>query len=146
MKEYLDELGFPCTHCRAKPRKVHTKIGISQPAHLYVGKGKFEEIQTHILKKTNQAPVIFDDEPSPKQVANIEREKVKILDRTSLILDIFPQNVRRPLQHARSGTRAQYLYSASKHHKHVDSTSNASAAGIGMRARANPYRLKPTGE
>ena len=55
----------------------------------YVGKGKLEELKAYV--EEHEIPlVIFDDELSPKQVANIEKElQVKVLDRTSLILDIF---------------------------------------------------------
>lgn len=66
----------------------------------YVGKGKLEELKQYIEEE--EIPlVIFDDELSPKQVANIEKElQVKVLDRTSLILDILPNGLRRP-RHAR---------------------------------------------
>ena len=55
----------------------------------FVGKGKLDEIARYV--EDNEVNlVIFDDDLTPKQVANIEREvKVKVLDRTSLILDIF---------------------------------------------------------
>ena len=54
----------------------------------YVGTGKLEEIRQYV-EDNEIGLVIFDDDLSPKQVANIERElKVKILDRTSLILEI----------------------------------------------------------
>ena len=54
-----------------------------------MGKGKLDEIARYV--EDNEVNlVIFDDDLTPKQVANIEREvKVKVLDRTSLILDIF---------------------------------------------------------
>ena len=60
----------------------------------YVGKGKLEEIKEYIHQEEENerevGMVIFDDELSAKQIRNIEAElKVKILDRTSLILDIF---------------------------------------------------------
>ena len=60
----------------------------------YVGKGKLEEIKCYIEAEEEAereiGMVIFDDELSAKQLRNIEKElKVKILDRTSLILDIF---------------------------------------------------------
>ena len=55
----------------------------------FVGKGKLEEIAQYI-EENEVGLVIFDDDLTPKQVANIEKEvKVKVLDRTSLILDIF---------------------------------------------------------
>ena len=60
----------------------------------YVGKGKLEEIKEYIHREEEEereiGMVIFDDELSAKQIRNIEAElKVKILDRTSLILDTF---------------------------------------------------------
>ena len=60
----------------------------------YVGKGKLEEIKEYIRSEEEAereiGMVIFDDELSAKQIRNIEAElKIKILDRTSLILDIF---------------------------------------------------------
>ena len=80
----------------------------------YVGKGKLEEIKNYIETcEENEEPigmVIFDDELSAKQIRNIENElKVKILDRTSLILDIFAMRA----QTANAKTQvelAQYRY------------------------------------
>ena len=61
---------------------------------LYLGKGKVEELQTHVEMLGLQM-IIFDDDLSPVQVRNLERElKVKILDRSSLILDIFASRAR----------------------------------------------------
>ena len=75
----------------------------------FVGKGKLEEIRQYI-EDNDIGMVIFDDDLSSKQVANIERElKVKILDRTSLILDIFAKRA----QTANAKTQvelAQYQY------------------------------------
>ncbi|MDE6358420.1 MAG: GTPase HflX, partial [Duncaniella sp.] len=60
----------------------------------YVGKGKLDEIRLFI-EENDIGMAIFDDELTSKQVVNIERElKVKILDRTSLILDIFAKRAR----------------------------------------------------
>ena len=80
----------------------------------YVGKGKLEEIKQYILAEEEAerevGMVIFDDELSAKQMRNIERElNVKILDRTSLILDIFAMRA----QTASAKTQvelAQYRY------------------------------------
>jgi GTP-binding protein HflX len=75
----------------------------------YVGKGKLDEIRQYV-EDNEIGLVIFDDDLSPKQVTNIERElKVKILDRTSLILDIFARRA----QTATARTQvelAQYQY------------------------------------
>ena len=75
----------------------------------YVGKGKLEEIRQYV-QDNEIGMVIFDDDLSTKQVSNIERElQVKILDRTSLILDIFAKRA----QTANAKTQvelAQYQY------------------------------------
>ena len=81
----------------------------------YVGKGKLQEIKEYLLQKKEEegeevGMVIFDDELSAKQIRNIENElNVKILDRTSLILDIFAMRA----QTANAKTQvelAQYKY------------------------------------
>ena len=93
-KEYLDELEFLADTAGAVTVKRFTQKANGPSSVTYVGKGKLEEIREYIEKcAENEDPigmVIFDDELSAKQIRNIENElKVKILDRTSLILDIF---------------------------------------------------------
>ena len=93
-KEYLDELEFLADTAGAVTVKRFTQKVNGPSAVTYVGKGKLEEIKAYIEQcEDNEEPigmVIFDDELSAKQIRNIENElKVKILDRTSLILDIF---------------------------------------------------------
>ncbi|MDE5714243.1 MAG: GTPase HflX [Muribaculaceae bacterium] len=109
VKEYLDELDFLARTAGAEPEKRFIqKLDYPNP-RTYVGKGKLEEIRLYI-EDNDIGLVIFDDDLSPKQVANIERElKVKILDRTSLILDIFAKRA----QTATARTQvelAQYQY------------------------------------
>lgn len=109
VKEYLDELDFLARTAGAEPEKRFIqKLEYPNP-RTYVGKGKLEEI-LHYIEDNDIGLVIFDDDLSPKQVANIERElKVKILDRTSLILDIFAKRA----QTATARTQvelAQYQY------------------------------------
>ncbi|MDE6754306.1 MAG: GTPase HflX, partial [Muribaculaceae bacterium] len=109
VKEYLDELDFLARTAGAEPEKRFIqKLEYPNP-RTYVGKGKLEEIRLYI-EENDIGLVIFDDDLSPKQVANIERElKVKILDRTSLILDIFAKRA----QTATARTQvelAQYQY------------------------------------
>ena len=89
VREYLDELAFLARTAGAEPEKEFVqKLEYPNP-RTYVGKGKLDEILKYV-EENEIGLVIFDDELSPKQVANIEKElKVKILDRTSLILDIF---------------------------------------------------------
>ena len=88
-KEYLDELDFLSRTAGVNP--VKRFIQRLEQAHsvTFVGKGKLEEIRQYV-EEQEIGLVIFDDELSPKQLRNIEQTlKVKILDRTSLILDIF---------------------------------------------------------
>ena len=93
-KEYLDELAFLAETAGAVTVKRFTQRLDSPNSVTYVGKGKLDEIRDYI-KAEEEAErevgmVIFDDELSAKQLRNIEKElQVKILDRTSLILDIF---------------------------------------------------------
>ena len=109
--EYLDELEFLATTAGARTVKRFTQKVNGPSSVTYVGSGKLEEIR-HYIKMCEDAydeamehredyasdaempqpvgMVIFDDELSAKQIRNIEKElQVKILDRTSLILDIF---------------------------------------------------------
>lgn len=109
VNEYLDELDFLARTAGAVPEKRFVqKMDYPNP-RTYVGSGKLEEIRQYV-EDNEIGLVIFDDDLSPKQVANIERElKVKILDRTSLILDIFANRA----QTATARTQvelAQYQY------------------------------------
>lgn len=107
--EYLDELSFLAETAGAEPcKRFIQKLDYPNP-RTYVGKGKLDEIRNYV-EDNNIGLVIFDDDLSPKQVLNVERElKVKILDRTSLILDIFARRA----QTATARTQvelAQYQY------------------------------------
>ena len=88
-KEYLDELDFLSRTAGVQPVERFIQR-IDQPHTVtFVGKGKLEEIRQYV-EEHEIGLVIFDDELTPKQLRNIEQVlKVKILDRTSLILDIF---------------------------------------------------------
>lgn len=93
-KEYLDELEFLADTAGAVTVKRFTQKVGGPNQTTYVGKGKLEEIRDYIKREEDNdheiGMVIFDDELSPRQIRNIESMlKVKILDRTSLILDIF---------------------------------------------------------
>ncbi|MDD6378409.1 MAG: GTPase HflX [Prevotella sp.] len=93
-KEYLDELEFLADTAGAVTVKRYTQRAGGPNMTSYVGKGKLEEIKEYIKQKDDAddpiGMVIFDDELSAQQLRNIEKElQVKILDRTSLILDIF---------------------------------------------------------
>lgn len=87
--EYLDELAFLADTAGATVVKKFLQR-IDQPNRAtFVGTGKLQEIRQYV-EDNEIGLVIFDDDLSSKQVSNIEKElKTKILDRTSLILDIF---------------------------------------------------------
>lgn len=113
-KEYLDELEFLADTAGAETIKRFTQRVNGPNSVTYVGKGKLEEIRDYIKEKDDEddpvGMVIFDDELSAKQIRNIENElQIKILDRTSLILDIFAMRA----QTANAKTQvelAQYHY------------------------------------
>ena len=113
-KEYLDELEFLADTAGAVTVKRFTQKVVAPNQTTYVGKGKLEEIRQYIKDEEEEdreiGMVIFDDELSAKQIRNIEQElQVKILDRTSLILDIFAMRA----QTAAAKTQvelAQYRY------------------------------------
>ncbi len=112
--EYLDELEFLAHTAGAVTVKRFTQKVNGPNSVTYVGKGKLDEIRQYIEDEAEAereiGMVIFDDELSAKQLRNIEKElKVKILDRTSLILDIFAMRA----QTANAKTQvelAQYRY------------------------------------
>ena len=123
--EYLDELAFLAETAGAEVVKTFTQKLDCPNSVTYVGKGKLQEIREYIElcaeepeedefgnipESQEVGMVIFDDELSAKQLRNIEAElKVKILDRTSLILDIFAMRA----QTANAKTQvelAQYKY------------------------------------
>ena len=88
-KEYLDELDFLADTAGAVTVKKFLQRCDSPNPRTFVGKGKLEEI-ARFVEDNEVGLVIFDDDLSTKQISNVEKElKVKILDRTSLILDIF---------------------------------------------------------
>ena len=124
-QEYLDELAFLAETAGAEVVKCFTQKLDCPNSVTYVGKGKLQEIREYIELCAEEPEedefgnipepqeigmVIFDDELSAKQLRNIEAElKVKILDRTSLILDIFAMRA----QTANAKTQvelAQYKY------------------------------------
>ena len=113
-REYLDELEFLAETAGVVTVKRFTQKTEGPNQTSYVGKGKLEEIRQFILDEEEVGRevgmVIFDDELSARQLRNIENAlHVKILDRTSLILDIFAMRA----QTANAKTQvelAQYRY------------------------------------
>jgi len=108
-KEYLDELEFLTYTAGGKVLKRFTqKIDPPNPK-TFIGSGKMQEV-LEFVKTQDVSSVIFDDELTPAQQGNIEKMlKVKILDRTGLILDIFAQHAQ--TSYARTQVElAQYQY------------------------------------
>ncbi len=136
--EYLDELEFLAQTAGAEVVKRFTqRIDHPHPV-TYVGTGKLTEIAEYVdmLKDSDDeiGMVIFDDELSAKQLRNIEKElKIKILDRTSLILDIFA--MRAQTAHAKVQVElAQYKYMLPRLQRlwtHLERQGGGSGSGSG---------------
>ena len=94
VNEYLDELEFLAETAGAEGvKRFIQKLDKPNPK-TYIGSGKLDEIKLYIEENEINL-VIFDDELTPSQLRNIERELTcKILDRTNLILDIFAQRAK----------------------------------------------------
>ena len=94
LNEYLEELEFLTKTAGGTVIKKFKQSIVSPNAKFFIGKGKIEEINKFV-RINEVSMVVFDDELSPTQQANIERFlKCKILDRTALILDIFAQRAK----------------------------------------------------
>ena len=130
-KEYLEELAFLAETSGAETKhKFLQRVDKPNPK-TYVGSGKIKEIKEYIDKNGIDI-AIFDDELSPSQLRNIEREfEIKVLDRNNLILDIFASRAR--TAHAKTQVElAQYQYLLPRltgMWTHLDRTKG----GIGMR-------------
>ncbi len=136
--EYLDELAFLAQTAGVEVVKRVTQR-LDQPNSVtYVGKGKLDELKAYIHDEDEAGRtvgmVIFDDELSAKQLRNIEGAlQVKILDRTSLILDIFAMRA----QTANAKTQvelAQYRYMLPRLQRlwtHLERQGGGSGAGGG---------------
>lgn len=108
-EEYLEELAFLVETAGGVPMARFIQP-LDHPNNVtYLGSGKLEEVRQYI-KAENISMAVFDDELSPTQLRNIEKElECKILDRTNLILDIFAKNAR--TAHAKTQVElAQYQY------------------------------------
>ena len=137
--EYLDELEFLADTAGAQTVKRFTQKVEGASSVTYVGKGKLDEIKAYLDARIDREEepvgmVIFDDELSAKQLRNIEQAlQVKILDRTSLILDIFAMRA----QTAAAKTQvelAQYRYMLPRLQRlwtHLERQGGGSGAGGG---------------
>ena len=94
LNEYLEELEFLTRTAGGKVVKKFKQKVVNPNPKFFIGKGKMEDIRKFI-NNNKVSMIVFDDELSPTQQANIERFlKCKILDRTALILDIFAQRAK----------------------------------------------------
>ncbi len=130
-KEFLDELEFLAETAGAiSEHRFTQKLPMPNPKY-YVGSGKIKEIKEYITSNKIDT-VIFDDELSPSQLRNIEKQlEIKILDRNNLILDIFAKRAR--TSHAKTQVelaQLQYLLPRlTRLWTHLD----RQKGGIGMR-------------
>lgn len=136
--EYLDELEFLADTAGVRVLKRFTQKMDAPHSVTYVGKGKLEEIRAYISRMEDDdqevGMAIFDDELSSKQISAIEQSlQVKVLDRTSLILDIFAMRA----QTANAKTQvelAQYKYLLPRLQRmwtHLERQGGGSGAGGG---------------
>ncbi|MBX0291427.1 GTPase HflX [Hymenobacter sp. HSC-4F20] len=108
-QEYLDELAFLAETAGATVTKRFVQRLEKPDIRTFVGEGKLEEIKAYV-QHTNASMVIFDDDLSPSQLRNLEAElKVKIVDRSLLIIDIFAQRAKTATARAQVEL-AQYQY------------------------------------
>lgn len=130
-KEYIEELAFLAETSGAETKRKFLQRIDRPNSKTYIGSGKIKEIKEYI--DANGVDIaIFDDELSPSQLRNIEREfEIKVLDRNNLILDIFASRAR--TAHAKTQVElAQYQYLLPRltgMWTHLDRTKG----GIGMR-------------
>jgi len=114
-KEYLDELEFLTETAGAKVLKRYTQRLEHPDSRTFIGAGKLNDVRTFVAEHQVDI-VIFDDELSPAQQRNLEKEintekeiKIKVVDRTRLILDIFAARAR--TAHAKTQVElAQSIY------------------------------------
>ncbi|MEO8588478.1 MAG: GTPase HflX, partial [Flavobacteriales bacterium] len=108
-REYLDELEFLASTADIKTLKRFTQRMHKPDGRTYVGSGKLAEVKAW-MEEHDAGSVIFDDELSPAQQRNLEKELGKpVLDRPRLILDIFARRARSA--HAKKQVElAQYEY------------------------------------
>jgi len=109
VSDYMDELAFLTLTAGGEVKKRFTQKLDTPHPKTFIGSGKMEDVRDYV-KAHDIRTVVFDDELTPAQQANIEELlKCKILDRTGLILDIFAQRAK--TSYARTQVElAQYQY------------------------------------
>lgn len=130
-KEYIDELAFLAETAGVITRKKFLQRIDRPNPKTYIGSGKMEEIKAYI-KEEKIDVAIFDDELSPSQLRNIERElEIKILDRNNLILDIFASRAR--TAHAQTQVELAQLEYIMPRLTRMWTHLDRQKAGVGMR-------------
>jgi GTPase len=106
VQDYLDELAFLVETAGAIPVKKFIQRLDAPNARTFIGSGKLEEIHRFAIQEAIDI-IVFDDELSPSQLRNIEKElEIRVLDRTNLILDIFAKRA----QTAYAKTQVELAY------------------------------------
>ena len=97
--EYLDELEFLVHTAGGQVVKRFVQSLDHPDSRTYLGSGKMEEIRAYITEREDIHTIVFDDELSTSQIRNIEAmlPACKVIDRTRLILDIFPHAPKPPM-------------------------------------------------
>jgi len=137
VKEYLDELDFLAFTAGIRTVKQFTQRLLTPNSVTFIGSGKLQEIKEYTENEENAISlIIFDDELSPKQLRNLEAAlKIRIMDRTSLILDIFAS--RAQTAHAKAQVElAQYNYMLPRLKRlwtHLERQSGGGSSGFRMR-------------
>ncbi len=130
-KEYIDELQFLAETAGVITKKQFLQRIDKPNPKTYIGSGKMEEIKAYI-KEEKIDTAIFDDELSPSQLRNIERElEIKILDRNNLILDIFASRAR--TAHAQTQVELAQLEYVMPRLTRMWTHLDRQKAGVGMR-------------
>jgi GTPase len=130
-KEYIDELEFLAETAGVVTKKKFLQRIDKPNPKTYIGSGKMEEIKAYITENKIDT-AIFDDELSPSQLRNIERElEIKILDRNNLILDIFASRAR--TAHAQTQVELAQLEYVMPRLTRMWTHLDRQKAGVGMR-------------
>lgn len=139
-KEYIDELEFLALTAGAiTVKKFNQKLEKPNPK-TYVGTGKIDEIRQYVFMNNIQT-VIFDDELSPSQLRNIEAIlEVKVLDRNSLILDIFASRAR--TSHAKTQVELAQMKYLLPRLTRLWTHLERQQGGIGMRSGAGETQIE----
>ncbi|MCL1934423.1 MAG: GTPase HflX [Candidatus Azobacteroides sp.] len=137
VKEYLNELDFLTTTAGIRAVKRFTQRLDMPNSVTFVGSGKLQEIKEYTENEEHAISLaIFDDELSPKQLRNLEAAlKIRVMDRTALILDIFA--ARAQTAHAKTQVElAQYNYMLPRLKRlwtHLERQSGGGSSGFRMR-------------